>query len=144
MFQFLPLLIGAGLGAATSKKPLQGALLGGAGGALTGGLLGGSEGLLGNAGAAATYGTGMGTQQTAMLAAQDAGMGGGLLGAMKDAAPAAMTGIQAAQAAMPQEQPIQSAGLPQQQGFDASGLIGANNQQLAAMIQKRQQRRGLA
>lgn len=143
MIPMLPMLIGAGLGAITSKKPLKGALLGGAGGALTGGLLGGSGGLLGEAGTAATYGTGLGTEQTAMLAAQEAGMGGGLLGAMKDAAPAAMTGIQAAQAAMPQEQPVQSAGLLQRPGFDASGLIGANNQQLAGLQQKRQQRRGL-
>lgn len=139
MIPMLPILIGAGLGAVTSKKPLQGAIKGG----LLGGIGGAAGGLLGEAGTAATYGTGLGTEQTAMLAAQEAGMGGGLLGAMKDAAPAAMTGIQAAQAAMPQEQPVQSAGLPQRPGFDASGLIGSNNQQLAAMIQKRQQRRGL-
>lgn len=142
MIPMLPLLIGAGLGAVTSKKPLQGALLGAAGGALTGGM----GGLLSNAGTAAAYGTGLGSQQTAMLAAQEAGMGGGLLGTLKEAAPvanAAMTGIQTAQSLMPQQQPIQAA--PLRGGvFDASGLLSSNNQQLQALQQKRLQRRGMA
>lgn len=142
MIPMLPLLIGAGLGAITSKKPLQGALLGAAGGALTGGM----GGLLSNAGTAAAYGTGLGSQQTAMLAAQEAGMGGGLLGTLKSAEPfanAAMTGIQTAQSLMPQQQPIQAA--PLRGGvFDASGLLASNNQQLQALQQKRLQRRGMA
>lgn len=142
MIPMLPLLIGAGLGAVTSKKPLQGALLGAAGGALTGGM----GGLLSNAGTAAAYGTGLGSQQTAMLAAQEAGMGGGLLGTLKEAAPvaqAAATGIQTAQSLIPQQQPIQAAPL-RGGAFDASGLLSSNNQQLQALQQKRLQRRGMA
>ena len=80
-------LIGGGIGALTSKKPLNGALIGAGLGAAGGGLLGagasgatGGAGLIGNMGAASAYGTGLGTEQTAMLAAQDSGMGGGLLG----------------------------------------------------------------
>mgnify|MGYP007069468618 CR=1 FL=1 len=143
MIPMLPILLGAAVGGLTSKKPLKGALLGAAGGALTGGM----GGLLSNAGTAASLGTGLGTQQTAMLAAQEAGMGGGLLSSLKDAAPAmnaAATGIQTAQSLMPQQQPVQSAGLPQSQPFDASGLLSANNQQLQALQQKRMNRRGMA
>lgn len=47
----LPALLGGGIGAATSKDPLKGALIGGVGGALTGGL--GGLGGLGGAGSAA-------------------------------------------------------------------------------------------
>jgi hypothetical protein len=57
---------------------------------------------------------------------------------------AAATGIQTAQSLMPQQQPVQSAGLPQSQPFDASGLLSANNQQLQALQQKRMNRRGMA
>ena len=138
----LPILLGAGFGALTSKKPLQGALLGGAGGALMGGM----GGLLDKFGAAAQYGTNLGSQQTAMLAAQEAGMGGGLLGTLKDAAPAvnaAATGIQTAQGMMPEQMPIQHAQL-NGGAFDASGLLNANNQQLQQMQMMRLKRRGLA
>jgi hypothetical protein len=168
----------AALGAlADRKKPLRGALLG-AGTMMTGGALAGAGaagagaagaagagaagaagagaagttaatgGLLGNAGAAATYGTGLGTQQTAMLAAQEAGMGagGGILSGIKSATPAvqaAMNGVKTVQGMMPQEQQPQVAPLQQQPGFDASGLLSSNNQQLADLKKKRLARRGI-
>lgn len=141
----LPMLIGGGLGALTGKKPLQGALLGAAGGALTGGM----GGLLGQAGTAATLGTGLGTQQTAMLAAQEAGMGGGLMGALKDAAPimnAASTGIQTAQSMMPQQQPIAPPQLAQQNGGGILAQLAqmpqAQNPGEQERMMRRQQRRG--
>lgn len=49
----LPMLIGGGLGALTSKKPLQGALLGAGMGALGGAVTPAMGGLFGGAGAAA-------------------------------------------------------------------------------------------
>lgn len=115
-------LIGSAIGGLTSKKPLKGALLGGAmgagGGLLAGGMggAGGAAGLLGNPMTAGAYGTGLGTQQTAMLAAQEAGMGampiaGSMFGnassALKTAKPfmdAAGTGMQVAGAMTPPEQ----------------------------------------
>lgn len=121
-------LIGAAVGGLTSKKPLKGALMGGALGA-GGGLLagaaggGGAAGLLGNPMTAGAYGTGLGTQQTAMLAAQEAGMGsmpiaGSMFGqagsALKTAKPfmdAASTGMQVAGA---MNQPEQGAPPPPQ------------------------------
>jgi hypothetical protein len=42
---------------------------------------------------------------------------------------------------MPDEQPIQSAGLPQRQPFDASGLLAASNQEMENLKQKRMNRR---
>lgn len=127
-------LIGAAVGGLTSKKPLKGALLGGAMGA-GGGLLagaaggaGGAAGLLGNPMTAGAYGTGLGTQQTAMLAAQEAGMGampiaGSMFGqagsALKTAKPfmdAAGTGMQVAGAMNKPEQPIQAPQLAPQMG----------------------------
>lgn len=119
-------LLGAAVGGVTSKKPLKGALLGGAlgagGGLLAGGMGGG--GLLGNPMTAASYGTGLGSQQTAMLAAQEAGMGsmpiaGSLMGnikAMQPAVSAIGTGVQAAQAFNEPEMPIQPPQLAQQTG----------------------------
>lgn len=62
---FTMALIGGGLGALTSKKPLKGAAMGaamgGAGGLLAGagGASGGMGGLLGNPMTAASYGTGL-------------------------------------------------------------------------------------
>lgn len=161
---------GAALAAAPAAAGATGAA--GAGAAGAGGLLGGagaagaatgaaapSAGLLGNLGAATTYGTGLGTQQTAMLAAQEAGMGGGLLnsaqGLATQAKPfmdAASTGIQTAQALTPQEQAPQPPTM-------AAPVAGMNLQQIAQQNQqaymqplqsaakermmRRQQRRGL-
>jgi hypothetical protein len=142
----LPMLIGGGLGAMKSKDPLKGALLGaglGAAGPALGGLLGSA----GTAGTAAAYGTGLGSQQTAMLAAQEAGMGGmGLKDALGYAAPIGQA-MGVAQQFMPQDQAPPPPQLAQQTG---GGILA----QLAQMPQtpmpgeqermmRRQQRRGL-
>lgn len=76
----LPMLLGAGLGAVTSKKPLQGALLGAGLGAAGGAI---APGLLGAGGSAATQTAGLlapgaasgAGSQAAMLAAQNEGFG---------------------------------------------------------------------
>lgn len=120
-------LLGAAVGGLTSKKPLKGALLGGAlgaGGGLLAGGASGASGLLGNPMTAASYGTNLGSQQTAMLAAQEAGMGsmpiaGSLMGnikAMQPAVSAIGTGVQAAQAFNEPEMPMQPPQLAQQTG----------------------------
>lgn len=154
MIPMLPILLGSAMGALTSKKPLKGALLGAAGGALTGGMGGLLGGSAGSAAGAATGAAGEAAAAGGIEAMQAFNPitntwqnpvgGGGLLSTLKDAAPvanAAMTGIQTAQSLMPQQQPIQAAPL-QGGSFDASGLLSANNQQLQALQQKRQQRRG--
>ncbi len=93
----MPMMIGAGIGAATSDNPLKGALLGGALGGVGGGMMG-IGGMGANAGAqglASAAGTGLSSaaagSQAAMLAAQNAGMGLGADMATK-AALAANTG----------------------------------------------------
>ncbi len=93
----MPMMIGAGIGAATSDNPLRGALLGGALGGIGGGMMG-VGGIGANAGAqglASAAGTGLSSaaagSQAAMLAAQNAGMGLGADMATK-AALAANTG----------------------------------------------------
>jgi hypothetical protein len=142
-------LAGAGAaGAGAAGAAGAGAGAAGAAGAGAAGTTAATGGLLGNAGAAATYGTGLGTQQTAMLAAQEAGMGagGGILSGIKSATPAvqaAMNGVKTVQGMMPQEQQPQVAPLQQQPGFDASGLLSSNNQQLADLKKKRLARRGI-
>lgn len=142
-------LLGAAVGGLTSKKPLKGAMLGGALGA-GGGLLSGGGGLLGNPMAAASYGTGLGSQQTAMLAAQEAGMGSGLFGGLESAATqakpfmqAAQTGMQVAGALTPPETPgAPPPQLPQQNGAQTlQGLVQQspqmNIEQEAEMRKKR-------
>lgn len=149
-------LIGGGIGALTSKKPLKGALLG-AGMGYGGGLLAGggtaAGGLLGNPMTAASYGTGLGTQQTAMLAAQDAGMGfaptsSGLFGDVskiaKDAAPvmnAVSTGVSLA--GQGQDQPVQTpppmVGQGGPQGL--TGLLQSIQQGQQAQMQADEQKR---
>lgn len=149
-------LIGGGIGALTSKKPLKGALLG-AGMGYGGGLLAGggtaAGGLLGNPMTAASYGTGVGTQQTAMLAAQEAGMGfaptsTGLLGDVskiaKDAAPvmnAVSTGM--SMAGQGQDQPVQTpppmVGQGGPQGL--TGLLQSIQQGQQAQMQADEQKR---
>ena len=146
MFQFLPPLIGAGVGALSNKRnPLEGALLGGALGA-GGGLLGGAMGLGGAAGAAgageaATIG--LGAQNTAMAGlgtgsavpalsvgtavpsiSVPAASSGGLLGGLKSAAghakpfmDAAVPAMQAASMFQKEEQPqIQASPVMQPAG----------------------------
>lgn len=158
-------LIGSAIGGLTSKKPLKGALMGGALGA-GGGLLagaaggaGGAAGLLGNPMTAGAYGTGLGTQQTAMLAAQEAGMGampiaGSMFGnagaALKTAKPfmdAAGTGIQTAQALTPPDQaappPPQ---LPQQMGAQTLQSLAQRDPQADVMAEadmRKKRRMGL-
>lgn len=148
-------LIGGGIGALTSKKPLKGALLG-AGMGYGGGLLAGggtAGGLLGNPMTAASYGTGLGTQQTAMLAAQEAGMGfaptsTGLFGDVskiaKDAAPvmnAVSTGM--SMAGQGQDQPVQTpppmVGQGGPQGL--TGLLQSIQQGQQAQMQADEQKR---
>jgi hypothetical protein len=71
--------------------------------------------LLGNAGTAATYGTNIGSQQTAMLAAQDGAMGAGLSGdaaALGAKAKPYLDAASAAQQAMPPQEETQPA-MPQ-------------------------------
>lgn len=148
-------LLGAAVGGVTSKKPLKGALLGGAlgagGGLLAGGMGGasGASGLLGNPMTAASYGTGLGSQQTAMLAAQEAGMGsmpiaGSLMGnikAMQPAVSAIGTGVQAAQAFNEPEMPIQPPQLAPQTGGQTLQVLAQGPQfdagQQAEMRRKR-------
>lgn len=155
---FTMALIGGGLGALTSKKPLKGAAMGaamgGAGGLLAGagGASGGMGGLLGNPMTAASYGTGLGSQQTAMLAAQEAGMGfmptgNGLLAGLKEAKPfmdAAGSGMQAAQMFQEPEMPIQPPQLQQQTGGQTlQQLAQAPTFDAAQQAEMRKKRRGL-
>ncbi len=144
-------LLGAALGGLTSKKPLKGALLGAGLGAAGGGLLGPSAagGLFGNPATAMTYGTGLGSQQTAMLAAQEAGMGNGLLGALQGAKPAfdaVGSGMQAASMFDQPDQMIPPPQLAPQTGSQTLAALAAQpqaggiNQSLMA---RRQARRGL-
>ena len=150
-------LLGAAVGGMTSKKPLKGALMGGALGA-GGGLLagaggaGGASGLLGNPMTAGAYGTGLGSQQTAMLAAQEMGMGsmpvaGSVFGqagaAMKQAKPfmdAASVGMQAA-GAFPDDPMVQPPQLPQQMGAQTLQSLAQQPQfdagQMAEMRKKK-------
>lgn len=175
MFPLLmPMLIGAGIGAVVSKKdPLKGALLGAGAGALGGqfapGLLGGASGaatptgllgaeaagstgvggLLGNPVTAASYGTGLGTQQTAMLAAQEAGMGsmpisGSLLGGVsqfsKDAAPvmsAVSTGMSMAGPDQPAPPPSPMMSRP----LDLSPVLNSQQLELARTFEEDMKRR---
>ena len=145
----LPLLIGGGLGALTNKKnPLKGALLGAGMGALGGAVAPAMGGLLGNAGTAAAYGTGLGTQQTAMLAAQEAGMGGlgGLKTALGYAEPISQAMGTAQQFMGPDEAPVPPPQLQQQNGGQILAQL-AQPQQVQTSEQermmRRQQRRGL-
>ena len=127
-------LMGGGAGALLNRKnPLKGALLGagvGAGlGAMgsSGGLLGlgnTASGPLGNLGTAVKYGTGLGSEQTAMLAAQEAGMGGGLdtiTGLVKPVG----TALNVAQSVSPQDNPAPPPQSPPMQHIplDLSSLL---------------------
>jgi hypothetical protein len=171
---FMPMLIGAGLGAFANKKnPLKGALLGAGAGAVGGqfapGLLGGGQaaassggllgseaassvgGLLGNPMTAASYGTGLGTQQTAMLAAQEAGMGSipigkSLLGSAsqiaKDTAPvmnAVSTGM--SMAGQGAEQPMAPPPPLMSQPLDLSPVLNSQQQEMARTFEEDMKRR---
>jgi hypothetical protein len=102
----------------------------------------------GAAGAGAAGGAGVaGTEAGAAGAAGASGGSGGLLSTLGTYGKPAMATIQGATMAKgllaSNQQPMQAPQLPQAGGGDLSGLIQANNQQLAALQQKRQQRQGL-
>jgi len=157
MIPFLPMMIGGGLGLLANRKdPLKGALLGAGLGAAGGMIAPQLGGLLGNPMTAASYGTGLGTQQTAMLAAQEAGMGsmpisGSLMGnansalsAAKPFADAASIGMQFA--GQPEQAPPPPQLMPQQGAQTLAQLANQTPPQTAEeadRLMRRRQRRGL-
>jgi len=111
-----------------SAAPLAAGATGAAGG---GGLLGSVGAGLGEMGAAGAYGTSLGSQQTAMLAAQEAGMGTtganlmtglGKLGSYAKPAGQALSAASQVQSMMPQSQPIQGSAPPPMQTGGLSEL----------------------
>lgn len=178
----IPMLLGAGAGALLNRKdPLKGALMGAAGSAIAPGLgsmfggaagaatpgiagvagegVAGAGGLLSSPlehlGAASNLGTSVGSQQTAQLAAQQAGMGGGLLGnvgpmidKVSTFAKPVMQGVQAAQQMMPPEQQLQMPAPPPSVPQGPPNLTGllelgeqrrTYNDQMAEMRRQKQQ-----
>ena len=156
MIPFLPMAIGAGLGALTSKKPLKGALLG-AGLGAAGGLLGGAGsaatgaaelapgtmfngamlegGMSVPAGSVAVNGAplagGMSVAPGASVtSAAPAAKTGGLLAEAQPWMNAASTGMHIANQFSPQQQPIQPPSVQQS---------GGGNQQLSALSQSLEQ-----
>lgn len=150
-------LLGAGAGFTGGSLAAGGGLLGGSSAASTAGLLG----------TPAASGAG---SQAAMLAAQNQGMGAigqqltaqaastasgvpvpfgvnaaaGLEKAgefIKPIGNAVGTASQVNSMFNQPQAPIQSAGLPNRGGFDSSGLIAANNNQIGLLQQKRNARR---
>lgn len=145
-FPFIPMLLGAAGGALFNKKdPLTGALMGGglgaAGGLLApGGGFGGAAGqggLLSNplehVGSAMTHGTNIGSQQTAMLAAQDAGMGANPMAQASEFMKPAGIAMQAADAVKPNPEQLPPPPVPQMPNF------GGASQTLAQIAQQPQQ-----
>ncbi len=153
MFGFDPIslaLIGGAIGGLTSKDPLKGAILGagmgygggllaapGAAGASAAAQMEGAAGRLanpvGNATTAANLGTNIGSQQTAMLAAQEAPLTQtpGLLGQIKPVGEALQT-ANAAKSLMPQDRPV---------SIQPSPIMptGGGAQGLSSMYQQMQQ-----
>lgn len=135
-------LAGAVVGGLTNKRnPLAGAAMGGLAGYTSGALMapgGALAGAIGNPATAAAYGTGIGSQQTAMLAAQDAGMAEGLLGTTPKTALAGLKDVgNAASAAnsvngllSPKTPQVQAAPVIQSVGGAGSlmQLVGSNQQ----------------
>ena len=150
-FPFIPMLLGAAGGALFNKKdPLTGALMGGglgaAGGLLApGGGFGGAAGqggLLSNplehVGSAMTHGTNIGSQQTAMLAAQDAGMGANPIAS--DLMKPAGIAMQAAQSVSPEQEPLPPPPVPQMPNYGgASQTLSQIAQQPQQMAMQQQQ-----
>lgn len=101
----VPMLAGAAVGAATNKKPLQGALIGGAGGALTGGLGG-----LGGAAASGAGGAASGAAGGAAGLSVPAGMS--IAGAMPAAGASSSLGA--------------ASSLAPAAGPQLGGLLGSN------------------
>lgn len=153
MIQFLPLLIGAGLGAMTSKKPLKGALLGAGMGALGGagaGLLGGAGAAGGAAAPAMANGAFLGEGVASGIGAWDSAMGGGLLGGLKSAASYAQpigAALDATKGFGAQE-PVQPSPLLQRAPDGSLAALSAQLEQAAAQqgqadMARRKQRYGL-
>lgn len=148
---WIPMAIGAGLGALTNKDPLKGAVMGAGMGAATGGL-----GALGSgAGAAGAGATGAGANLAAMgggqglLAGTSAAGGiGGLLTKENMKMAGNVAGLAQAAGVFndPQAPQAQSAGIPGRGGVDFSGLLSAgraNNASGAQLLaQQRAARRG--
>lgn len=143
MIPFLPMILGgAALGALTNKKPLKGALLGGAMGA-GGGLLGGAMGGAGVAGDAMMPGL---LGANAPMAAFNPMAPQGMAGMMAQAKPfmdAAGTGIQTANALMPPEDQMPAPPqLPQQMGAQTlQQLAQAPQMDVMAEAEMRKKRR---
>jgi len=152
-FPFVPMLLGAASGALFNKKdPLTGALMGGGLGA-AGGLLApgggfggviGEGGLLSNplehAGSAMTHGTNLGSQQTAMLAAQDAGMGANPMAQASEFMKPAGIAMQAAQSVSPEQEPLPPPPVPQMPNYGgASQTLSQIAQQPQQMAMQQQQ-----
>lgn len=135
-------MIGAAVGGLTNKKdPLKGAALGGLAGYAGGTFLApGSAvaGAVGNPATAAAYGTGLGSEQTAMLAAQDAGMAEGLLGTTPKTALAGLKDVGAAASAANSVSGLLS---PRQPQIQASPVMqgGAGSNALAQLANSAQQ-----
>lgn len=146
MIPLIPVALGALGGALTSKDPLKGALLGGgmgaAGGLLTpmlssalapSALSAGTQAALGPTGVTA------GSQQAQMLAAQEAGMGGGLLDQFKTAAGYTQPFMQAAQSAQAVKGLLST---PEMQAPQMAPMQGSGAQTLAALSQAGEQQIG--
>lgn len=143
-----------GLAAPAAAGAAGGGLLGagaaGAGAGATGGLLGSVGTGLGELGVAGAYGTSLGSEQTAMLAAQEAGMGTtgsnlltglGNLGSYAKPAGQALNAASQVQSMMPQEQPVQGSAPPPMQVGGLSELYQSmqaqDGQRIEADLQAR-------
>jgi hypothetical protein len=139
MFPFMiPMLLGAGLGAATSRKPLKGALLGAGMGALGGygaGLLGGA----GAAGGAAAMGPSLPTGAVIPELAkyQTGGLLGGLNTAASYAKPIGQAMSAAQQAGVIGQEPAQPSPVIQPQINPQT--LPALSEQLQSLMQQQEQ-----
>lgn len=152
----LPMLIGGGLGALTSKKPLQGALMGAGMGALGGAVAPSLGGLFGGSGAAGAAASGAAPSMATSLPAFDPIAGqfvnagnlqGGMGGLMSNIKPIAQAVGTANQLGLlgGQDQPITPSPTMQSPGGGAQ-VLGQLAQTPDAVEQGRQlrkQRRGL-
>jgi hypothetical protein len=128
-----PMLIGGGLGALTSKKPLQGALLGAGMGALGGAVAPGMGGLFGGtpfnpaAASGMTNGAFLGEGVASGVGALDKAASGGLLGTLKEFGPAA--GQLANSGLLDSQDPQIQPPAPMQQAGGGSQILSAIAQQ---------------
>lgn len=149
-------LLAAGAAATGGLLAAPAAGAAGAGAAGAGELLGAGEAagasgwsltsLLGNADAAMTYGTGLGTEHSAMLAAQDAGFNPGMLqsgwntlsGSVKPVGQA-MSTANAAKGLFPQSQPVQPSPMTQTPATGPGALAWLTNQMQQMGVQRQQE-----